>query len=166
MFKKLSFALLALFVLGGSTLAFAWWDTNAETETITIGVGQGVTLTVVELSETQGALVPSGVIEQANQVTEYELTYDVNLDATATTTLNLSVSESNVQLAGLAEVEGQSVSNFLTITDDAPATIAPEDTVTVTVTVTLDLDQTTATEIVDAFKNGSITFDLTFEVTE
>ena len=64
MLKKLVVLLVALFAIGGSVSAYAWWDTLQQTQNETLTVGEGTTLTVdvVATAPVGKVLVPSGTI--------------------------------------------------------------------------------------------------------
>ena len=159
--KKLVGVLLAVFIFGGSALAFAWWDSlTVEENNVTIGIGEGVTLQVVlDPAASTDELVPAGVVAQPGQTTSYVLTYNVDIDNTIDEVLDLVVTASNVQVNG-DSVLGAYIN--VDITDDNSGTIQ-NGTVVVTVTVTLDMDSSTPSADVTAVKNQDITFDLTFE---
>lgn len=157
MIKKLLVAIIALALVGGSVSAFAYWDNLEQTSAETITLGQGVSLSVdVNANPPAGkSLVPTGVIQKTNDVTQVVYKYDVYLDTTLGTDLPLTVSASNIQIggsstyAGLANVDITKAQN--TVNSSA---------VLVTVTVTLD-EPADSTEY-NAIKNQDITFTLTF----
>ena len=100
MFKKISIVVIALFLFGGSTFAFAWWD-DLETsdDNITIGVGEGVTLEDVAAADFgNDSLVPSGVIEQEEQTDELANTYTLNVNSEneITDSVDLEITIDNV----------------------------------------------------------------------
>ena len=163
--KKFIVAALLLLMVGSTSLAFAWWDSLETTENnVTIGIGEGVTLEVELDTQTDGVLVPSGVVLQPNQVTSYVISYEVDLDTTVSEALLLSVLESNVAVGGESAL-GQYIGFDIVLSSST----IQNDTVTVTVTVTLEL--TEAIVINDSldisdFTNENITFDLTFTATQ
>jgi hypothetical protein len=161
MFKKLSFILLALFVLGGTAVAYAYWDNLQQTQNETITIGNGVTLQkeAVAVAPAGKVLVPTGVVLKANDVTSIVLTYNVKLDEAALTALNLSVSASNIQINGSSDYE-----NLVNIAISPATTTVNATNVLITVTVTLTAPATV--EIYNLIKNQPITFTLTFTATQ
>ena len=79
--KKLFALLLVVFLFGGSTMAFAWWDSlEISDDNITIGVGEGVTLEDVTAADFgENTLVPSGVVTQAGQTNSLSNTYTLDI---------------------------------------------------------------------------------------
>ena len=155
--KKVIAAIIVALLLGGTALAFSWWDNLSQTQNETLEIGEGVTLNVsaVAAAPVGKVLVPAGVVLKANDVDEIVLTYNVALDQAALTALNLSVVASDIQIGGTtdnADLVNISISQ-------ASATVNDAD-VLVTVTVTIDEPSTQA--IYDLIKNQSITFTLTF----
>lgn len=155
--KRMLAILLVLFLLGGSAVAYGYWDNlSQEQNNVTLTVGEGVTLEVA-VGDQMGAndvLVPAGVVLKANDVTSVALTYNVNLDQAVLSNLNLTVTASNVQINGSTTNAG-----LVNISVDAPATINSS-TVVVTVTVTLTEPADAATYA--AVYGQDITFDLDF----
>lgn len=157
MLKKLSVILLALFVLGGTAVAYAYWDNLQQTQEETINIGQGVTLqkSVVATAPAGHKLVPSGVVLKANDVTSITLTYNVKLDVEALNALTLNVQASNIQIDGSATHAGLVNINI----SQASATVNATD---VLVTVTVTLTQPATEAAYNAIINQPITFTLTF----
>ncbi len=159
--KRFVFVLALLLIVGGSSVAFAWWDSlDVTEEEITIGVGEGVTLNVSSSNDFNDVLVPAGVVSQEGQVQSYELTYTVNLDRDIDETLNLSVSALNKAIDGDTEL-GDNYVNVL-ITHDS--TIQNDDVI-VTVIITLDMDENDAADVANVVLKD-ITFDLEFIATQ
>ena len=158
--KKLFALLLVVFLFGGSTMAFAWWDQLETTdENITIGVGEGVTISVNLDEQTQGSLVPNGVVMKTNDITEVEVKYTVNLDSNdINEALNFDVSVINLEIGGLDTYK--SLVDIVVVSD---STIQNE-SVDVTLTVTLNMPSN-QTEY-DAIVNQNITFDVQFNATQ
>ena len=158
--KKLFALLLVVFLFGGSTMAFAWWDQLETTdENITIGVGEGVTISVNLDEQTQGSLVPNGVVMKTNDITEVEVKYTVNLDSNdINEALNFDVSVINLEIGGLDTYK--SLVDIIVVSD---STIQNE-SVDVTLTVTLNMPSN-QTEY-DAIVNQNITFDVQFNATQ
>ena len=84
MLKKLSFIFVIALLLGGSALAFAWWDNLEQTETNQeLEIGQGVRLTVAdETTSGQGLLVPQGSFyaSGAEYTTHAAFSYELSLE--------------------------------------------------------------------------------------
>lgn len=159
--KKVFAAIIVAILLGGTALAFSWWDNLSQTQNETIEIGEGVTLNVAAVATVPAGsvLVPAGVVLKANDVDEIVLTYNVKLDQAALTALNLSVVASDVQIGGSTDNADLVNINI----SQASATVNDAD-VLVTVTVTIDEPSTMA--IYDLIKNQSITFTLTFTGTQ
>lgn len=155
--KKVIAAIIVALLLGGTALAFSWWDNLSQTQNETIEIGEGVTLNVsaVATAPVGKVLVPAGVVLKANDVDEIVLTYNVALDQAALTALNLSVVASDVQIGGSTDNADLVNINI----SQASATVNDAD-VLVTVTVTINEPSTQA--IYDLIKNQAITFTLTF----
>ena len=161
MFKKVIIAAALFFVIGGSTLAYAWWDSLDKTQSETIAIGQGVTLRVAAVATAPSGkvLVPADAVLKADDVTSVVLTYNVNLDLAVVDALTLNVSATNVKIGGSAEnagLVGIAISQSAATVNDAD--------VLVTVTVTLSEPADIATYM--AVINQSITFDLVFEAVQ
>jgi len=159
MFKKLTVLLLALFVLGGSFVAYSYWDTLNKTESEIVIVGQGVTLQVAAVATAPAGkvLVPSGVVLKANDVTSIVLTYHVKLDLEVVSALALTVTADDILInsdgtyAGLVNIEivkGEATVNNTDVL------------VTVTVTLTEPANETAYNAII----NQPISFNLNFTV--
>lgn len=161
MFKKLIAVLAMVIVLGGSTMAFAWWDDLQKTQNETLTIGEGVTLQVaaVATAPVGKVLVPAGVVIKANDVTSIVLTYNVKLDLAAVSALNLAVASSNVQIGGSATNAG-----LVNIAISPASTTVNATNVLITVTVTLAAPATV--EVYNAVINQPITFTLTFTATQ
>jgi hypothetical protein len=157
MFKKILAVLVVAVLLGGSVLAFSYWDNLQQQEQETLNIGNGVTLQVAAVATAPAGkvLVPAGVVMKANDVTSVVLTYNVKLDEAAVTALDLEVLASNIQIGGSA-VNAALVNVVITL----GATTVNDANVLVTVTVTLN--QPATVEVYDLIKNDPITFDLTF----
>ncbi len=161
MLKKLFAAILVAILLGGSALAFSWWDNLTQTENETLNIGEGVTLTVSAVAEAPAGkyLVPAGVVLKANDVEEIVLAYNVKLDQTVVSALNLDVQSSNVEIGG-----DNTYASLVNIDISlASGTVNGSD---VLVTVTITLDQPATFEIYSLIANQAITFDLTFTATQ
>jgi len=161
MFKKIFAAIIVAVVLGGSALAFAWWDSLEVDQAETITIGEGVTLSVTAVAVVPAGkfLVPNGVVLKANDVESIVLTYNVKLDLTAVDSLDLAVVASNIL------INNSATNNDLVDIDIVLASSTVNSTdVLVTVTVTLLMP---ASQIIyDAVKDQPITFDLTFTATQ
>jgi len=155
--KKLFAAIAIAILIGGTAMAFSWWDNLSQEQNETLQVGEGVTL-VVEAEATAPAnkvLVPEGVTMKTNDVDEIVLTYNVSLDQEVIDPLDLGVVASNVLIGG-----SSTYSNLINI-DIAKASSTVNNT-DVLVTVTVSLTMPSSQEIYNAIKDQSITFTLTF----
>ena len=157
MFKKLFAVLVVALLLGGTVLAFSYWDNLQQEQSEIIEIGNGVTLQVaaVAVAPAGKVLVPAGVVMKANDVEEVVLTYNVKLDQAAIDDLDLEVVYSNVLIGGSAINAGLVNINIV----KASSTVNSTD---VLVTVTVTLTQPSTVEIYNVIKNQEITFDLTF----
>jgi len=160
MFKKLSIFAIALFLLGGSTLAFAWWDNLEDTEEdVEVGVGEGVTLTVDLEEQTEGDLVPEGVVMKEDDITEVDVDFTVTLDQDdLVDPLNLNVDITDKEVGG--DADGADLVNAAI---DQPETIQNEDE---DVVITVSLDEPENEDEYDAIAKQDITFDVEFEATQ
>src|SRR5690606_26454859 len=108
MFKKLFAVLVVALLLGGTVLAFSYWDNLQQEQSETIVIGKGVTLQVAAVAEVpeNKVLVPVGAVMKANDVNSIVLTYNVKLDQAAVNNLNLAVVASDILIGGSAENAG------------------------------------------------------------
>ncbi|MBU1145025.1 MAG: hypothetical protein KJ971_04100 [Firmicutes bacterium] len=161
MFKKILAALIVVVALGGSILAFSYWDNLEQTQAETISIGSGVTLTVTAVAEVPvgKVLVPAGVVLKANDVESVVLTYNVKLDLEAADALDLAVVASNIEIGG-----DDTYASLVTVNVSLAAATVNNTDVLVTVTVTISQPATVV--IYDLIKTQPITFDLTFTATQ
>jgi hypothetical protein len=160
--KKRILALLIAFVVFGGTMgAYAIWDNLTQTESEIVTVGEGTNLTVAaNVTAPAGkVLVPAGVVLKAEDVESITLTYDVVLDQTALTGLDLSVVASNVEING-----STTYASLVNIAISQSSATVNDANVTVTVVITLTEPSTQAEY--DAIVNQPISFDLTFTATQ
>ncbi|XMB72875.1 hypothetical protein RJI07_02940 [Mycoplasmatota bacterium WC30] len=160
MFKKIIAVIAVALVLGGTALAFSYWDNLEQTSNETITIGEGVSLDVVAVAAAPAGkvLVPSGVVLKANDVESIVLTYNVALDSAALTDLDLAVVASDIQIGG--ETTNASL---ITVNVSQAATTVNDANVLVTVTVTMA--QPADVTVYNAIINQPITFLLTFTAT-
>lgn len=161
MFKKLLVVLVALIAISGTASAYAWWDNLADTRSETITIGDGETLVVAEVLEYTATdrLVPSGAVLKANDVTSVVLTYNVKLDQTAVTALDLTVTTDNLTVGGVAYTGGLINVVVTPVQQDVNGT-------DVLVTVTVSLAPDSAANDYSAIQNGEIGFDVIFTATQ
>jgi len=168
MLKKVLIAVLAIIILGGSSVAYAWWDKLAvnRLENEIINIGQGLELqvdNVVINPATDGYLVPASAILKTGDTYAIELSYIVRLDQAVSAPLNLAVNVSDIEVGGVANPF-----NLIDVAVSNPGTVQNTD-VTVTLTVTID---DSALQPVDyeaaslALENQTITFTVSFAVSE
>lgn len=161
--KRTLFIVALLVLLLGSTMgAYAYWDNLQQTETETINIGEGTTLTVSAVAEVPAGkyLVPDGVVLKANDVESIVLTYNVVLDQTALTALNLSVVAENIAIGG----SGAGNEGLVNIDISLASATVNDSNVLVTVTVTLD--EPASSSVYTDVINEAITFDLKFTASQ
>jgi len=161
MIKKILAAILIVLALGGSVLAYSWWDNLSQTQNETISIGQGITLTVAAVAETPAGkyLVPDGVVLKIDDVESIVLTYNVKLDLTALDALNLSIVAEEIKIGGNA-----TYANLVNIQIiQASSTVNNTD---VLVTVNVTLAQPATVVEYNLIKNQPITFNLKFTATQ
>ena len=161
MIKKILAALLIVLALGGSALAYSWWDNLSQTQNETISIGQGITLTVAAVAVAPAGkyLVPDGVVLKNNDVESIVLTYNVKLDLTALDALNLSIVAEEIKIGGDATYANLVIIQIV----QASSTVNNTD---VLVTVTVTLAQPATIVEYNLIKNQPITFNLKFTATQ
>lgn len=161
MIKKILAAILIVLALGGSALAYSWWDNLSQTQNETISIGQGITLTVAAVAVAPAGkyLVPDGVVLKIDDVESIVLTYNVKLDQTALDALNLSIVAEEIKIGGDA-----TYANLVIIQIVQASSTVNNTNVLVTVTVTL-AQPATIVEY-NLIKNQPITFNLKFTATQ
>ena len=181
MTKKLLFAFGIFFLLGGSALAFAWWDNLNETQSETVTLGEGVRISVAE--DTVGEarlLVPAGTFYadpsfDATHTTSYTFSYVVTMENPIPTgySADLTIDLDNWSLT----VDAQDIVAYTididpgveTSTDTAllktGAFSDANESYTVTVTITLAGTPTEGNEttVYNDLQTG-FTFDVNFDV--
>jgi hypothetical protein len=168
MLKKILIAVFALIVLGGSSVAFAWWDKLAvnRLENSIVTIGQGLELqveTVVINPTTAGNLVPASAILKTGDTHSIELSYTVRLDLAVEAPLTLAVNVSNIEVGGVANPF-----NLIDVAVVNPGSIQNSD-VTVTLTVTIDDSALQPADYEAAYlalANQSISFAVSFAASE
>ena len=159
MLKKLSILAIALFLFGGSTFAFAWWDDLETTDSdIEIGVGQGVTLEIDASDEAGDNLVPASAVEQDGQTDEITLTYTVSLDTEVDEELNLKTEIENKSF----DDDGLNADDVINIDIDPDETTIKNEDVEITLTVTLSDDEDDYEGDVSDYFEAKISFNATF----
>lgn len=156
--KRTIFILALLVLLLGSTVgAYAYWDNlqTIESETINLGAGTSLTVNADVVAPAGKVLVPVGFDSKPDDVTSIALTYQVKLDQTVTTDLNLTITASNI------EINGDPTNAGLVTIDISPNTTTVNST-DVEITVIVSISEPATKAIYDAIKNQAITFDLTF----
>ena len=161
--KLLTASLMAFLSLGAmTTTTYAYWNMLVKTEDAVVNIGEGLeTIVDATVFAPEGKeLVPSGTItDNATQVDEVELKYEVKLSKAVSAALDLEVVASQVEIGG-----DPTYANLVNIVIDAPAQlggVAPQE-VTVTLTITEPANETEYNAIV----NKAITFRLTFTVSQ
>jgi hypothetical protein len=180
--KKLLVIFLFLFVVSGSSLAFAWWDDLTDTqENQDLVLGNGVRLSVDSIVEDERVLVPAGsfyAAYEADYTTAYTFEYNLVLEQALTTgaLANLQAAISAFTVDGVAYDNSPTVFT-VTISDgsvsetdlDVTFVNAFTDAVsTYTVTVTIELEPQSNTTLTsseyDAIANGTVAFTIDFEL--
>ena len=155
--KRILVVLALVLLLGGTTLAFGYWDNLTVNQTgETLVLGEGVELTVASGVHTDSGslLVPSG-FARSGQIDSYEIKYSVILDTNLS--LGLTVTPSNIKIGGSTVNAG-----LVVITTTTGATTVNGTAADVIVIVTLTEPTTAAIYDAIAAGTGIITFDLTF----
>ena len=177
MLKKLSILAIALFLFGGSTFAFAWWDDLETTDSdVDIEIGEGATLEVDFAEVTDKSLVPNSAIQTEDTTTEaaveYEIGFEENIE-TSSIDLTLTfgafeiddednVGDSDVLVEDIIDIDESVEFSDLDVSDGS--------TETVDFTVALDDesiqdnldDDDLNEEDIETIQEGSLTFDVTF----
>ena len=167
MLKKIIIVALAIILLGGSTAAFAWWDTltvnRLEQNVITIGQGLDLVVADVVIDPIEaGNLIPVSAVLKAGDTYEVVLTYTVNFDATVQEQLDFEVTVSNIEVDAIANPYG-----LIKVVVDHAAVIENTDVI-VTLTVTIDESVLLPEDYEAAYlalANNTITFDVSFAAT-
>ncbi|MFH5882607.1 hypothetical protein [Liberiplasma polymorphum] len=180
-FKKSLFALLLLFVVAGSSLAFAWWDQLEIDRDETIDLGYGVRLEIESVVEDERILVPAGsfyAAYEADYTTEYSFTYVLKLEEplkegmlanliTEITSFEVNgVAYTNVPKVFTVTIEvGASSSETLELTVENAFTDSVN-TVTVLVTITLEPQSNEDLTLAEynAIAGGEVSFNIAFEL--
>jgi len=161
--KKLVIGLLVMLALVVSSFTYAYWNSidledSVTGTSVTIGEGKTVTVTASLTSSGSGQLVPSGFAASsisASPVESLQYTFTINWadnsadGATGTIAISATSTEPLLNFA-YSPISGSA------ITEGTPLVV------TVTVTLTEPLDQAAY----DALQLASVTFDVTFTVTE
>ena len=161
--KRLITLLLPLLLLSGVsavTGVYAYWNMLTHTQNETINVGEGLETVVhaTVLAPEGKKLVPSGTItDNATQVDEVELKYEVKLSKAVSAALDLTVVASEVEIGD--DSTHASLVNIWISAPDQLGGVAPQEVV-----VTVRITEPTTKEIYDVIKNETITFTLTFTV--
>lgn len=164
MLKKVLIAVFAVIILGGSSVAFAFWDKLAvnRLESSIVTIGQGLELQVEDVvlnPATTGNLIPASAVLKQGDTYEVELTYTVKFEMTVEETLDLSVLVSNIKVDGADNPFG-----LIKVEVANPGVIANDDVV-VTLTVSIDDSELQAEDYEAAYlalANNDITFTVSF----
>ena len=177
--KKLGFMIALVLLLGGSALAFAWWDNLEETQSENIVLGEGVRISVSEDTEEEDRLlVPAGSFYadfEDDYTTEYVFTYTVSmenpLEPGYKASLNVSVDGWNVSSPALDVLQYTIEENGTTTTDesltitDAFSSAGETYTITVEISIAGEPDEEDEQDVYDALVGG-LEFDVNFSVTD
>ncbi|MGD9901273.1 MAG: hypothetical protein AB7S44_01910 [Spirochaetales bacterium] len=162
--KKVLVALIAMLVMVSSTAAFAWWDslTVNKSESNIITIGEGLDLAVANAvidPLTDGTLIPASAVLKTGDTYQIDIDYEVSLDYTVDTPLNLAVTVSNVLINGVADTN-----NYIIIAVTNPGTVG-NSAVTVTLSVTLDDNPADPVAAKATLESATISFDIEFAAT-
>lgn len=168
MLKKVLIAVFALIVLGGSSVAFAWWDKTTvnrlESDIITIGPGLELVVENVEINPaTSGNLIPASAILKTGDTKAIELSYTVRLSEAMDNALTLNVNVTNIEVNGVANPFG-----LIDVAVVNPGSIQNDDVI-VTLTVTIDDSELLEADYEAAYlalAENAITFTVNFAVSE
>ena len=132
-----------------------------QTKNEIINIGEGTTLVVQAVAGVPSGkvLVPADTVMKANDVDKIVLTYNVKLNKTALTDLNLNVTWSNIKIGDDYDTNANLVN--INIIPELSTVNSTDVLVTVTVTLTEPATQ----EIYNVIKNKLITVTLTFSGT-
>jgi len=133
--KALLLIVLVLTIVTVTSLTFAYWDQLSKTQPSgDVNIGEGATLVVaaVATAPADKTLIPSDatIVVGTNDVTSITMTYNVNIDKTSVSDLNLSVALSNLQAGavtysgGLVNVNASIDGGAVTDLTLAPLTIS------------------------------------------
>ena len=180
MFKKISIVVIALFLFGGSTFAFALWDSlETSDDDITIGVGEGVTLEDVDAADFgEDTLVPSNVVTQAGQTDSLSNTYTLDISSEDEITGNLEFNvtidvtdaysdEFNLEdylvftIVGESNGTSHTISNFEDVFGED---VGYQGDIEIKVEFDSDLLEEEDSEFRDDIFNSEIKFNITFEL--
>lgn len=167
-FKKVLILLVALLVMGGSNLAFAWWDnlskTNLEADIVTIGESLDVVVLPVQVDPaTEGNLIPSSAVLKTGDTYEVVMNYTVQLSALVEEALNLDVVVSDILVGGVANPF-----NLINIAVTNPGTIFNTEVI-VSLSVTIDDSALAPADYEAAYTalaNQTISFTIAFSASE
>ena len=162
--RKALVVLLAILVVGGTSIAYAWWDslTVNSTENNVITIGEGLDLVVANAvidPLTDGTLIPASAVLKTGDTYQIDIDYTVSLDYAVSTPLNLAVTVSNILIDGVADTN-----TYVIISVTNPGTVGNSD-VTVTLSVTLDDAPADPVAAKLALEGATISFDIEFAAT-
>ncbi|MDD4210795.1 MAG: hypothetical protein PHC46_00155 [Clostridia bacterium] len=168
MMRKILVLIFAVILLGGSTIAFSWWDSltvnRLEQDIVTVGQGLELVVLDVEIDPlTDGSLVPADAILKTGDTHEVVLEYTVRIAEPLDAALDLEVTVSNIEVDSVANPYG-----LISVVVTNPGTIQNSDVI-VSLSVTIDdslLDAEDYDAAYLALAGNSITFEISFEVTE
>ena len=167
MFKRVILAILAVFILGGSVVAFSWWDNltvdQYENDIVTIGEGLELEVLPVVINPIEaGNLVPASAVLKTGDTYSVVLTYTVQLSTTLEEELDLAVTVSNIEVNAVANPY-----SLISVVVSNPGVIE-DSAVVVTLTVTIDDSALLPEDYAAAYAaiaNKTISFDVSFAAT-
>jgi len=167
MFKRVLLAILAVIILGGSAVAFSWWDklsiAQYEENVISMGTGLELVVTPVVINPTEaGNLIPESAVLKAGDTYSVVLTYTVKFENTLEEELDLAVT-----VSGLLVGDAEDTFQLINVAVNNPGVIQNEDVV-VTLTVTIDDSMLLPADYEAAYTaiaNKEISFNVAFAAT-
>ena len=165
--KRIILMVIALFTIGGSVAAYAWWDrlsiTNTEDNIVDIGSRLELTILPVVIDPLEaGNLIPESGILKPGDTYEVVLTYTVVFSADIQEELTLEVTVDNILVGGVSNPYG-----LISAIVSNPGLIQ-NDEVIVTVTISIDESGLLPADYEAAYlaiAGKSITFDIEFQAT-
>ncbi len=178
--KKLLFVLGLIVLLGGSGLAFAWWDNLDETQSESILLGEGVRISVSEgTADEDKLLVPAGSFYATftdDYTTVYSFSYTVSmenpLESGYEAALTISVNNWNITTPALdvidytIDADSQTSSNENLTLSSAFSDQGESYTVQVSITLANAPSAEDQQAVYDALQAEGLMFDVNFEVTD
>lgn len=169
--QKVAIALIALFMLGSTSTAFAYWYQSIDQADPVDGIvkiDQGGTSTVTfsAISVEGGSLVPSDVDSDRNTaIVSFDVEWNEDKENTAIGTSELSVTVSGISMDNVTSTEIEEMFNVEITKGQGAEIIMNGDSVEVEVKVIFE-NAPKNKEIYDRVKNKDLTVEISIEVDE